>query len=454
MAFSGGYAPLLPGAAQLQAGPATQPLTAALFTNSNALAYGHTLTVGAVTLAAARFDNSNHWPGLITRIGLAGVGQKTYGTAFRTTVTRGDLNRTLTQDATFASSAAYYTHTLTAGAVTLTQTARFDGAATHYQHTLTATKALAQSARFDGSASFYSHVLSATKTLTAALYANAATYYTHTLTQGSAPEQGLTQSARLDGATTYYAHSLSVGATTLTAARYDNAAGFYSHTLSLGDAPEQPLTQALRYDGSAGFYVHALGLRLAQSSPFANSEAFYSHAITIVGPQALTAGRFDNGNAFFGHALTGGQTKRGGRSLLKPLLDAVAVAKTPRAGHSEWGSLTAEADRHVVHAETQALSAFGHGYVGRAQAHTEWNADTIPNGCEGHSQLGRVEVECESVAFARVDPRVDCDVQVTCRNAGQVRYGRVSAKGVINPSDAELLLIIASAVQKRPRPWR
>jgi hypothetical protein len=147
-------------------------------------------------------------------------------------------------------------------------------------------------------------------------------------------------------------------------------------------------------------------------------------------------------------------TRRSKRApAIRPLVDAVVVIKSKAQGAAGIGRPVVFAEVSQDHAEARLSSVAGYFARGFVRAEAEENNCAVLKGCAGRSQVGTVDVECESVAFARVDPKVDCTVQVTLRNAGRVRVGRLMAKGIINPTDEELLLMIATAAQ-RPRLWR
>lgn len=144
-----------------------------------------------------------------------------------------------------------------------------------------------------------------TQTLTqSSRFDNAATFYTHVLTQ-PAPSQTLTQSARYDNSNTFYSHALTASIALSQSSRFDNAPTFYAHTLTPGAVG---LIQSARYDNASGFYSHTLtpgAVALAQSARFDNDATFYSHTLNQAGgTQNLTqSATFENENTFFAHAL-------------------------------------------------------------------------------------------------------------------------------------------------------
>lgn len=108
------------------------------FTNSNNLAYQHTITPGVVALTqSARFDNSNSLALQHSVLATITLTQSTtFNDSDNLTYTHNlQQAQGLTQTSRFDNSPLFLAHSISVGPVTLTQTSRFDNTAQFFAHT-------------------------------------------------------------------------------------------------------------------------------------------------------------------------------------------------------------------------------------------------------------------------------------------------------------------------------
>jgi hypothetical protein len=124
---------------------------------------------------------------------------------------------------------------------------------------------------------------------------------------------------------------------------------------------------------------------------------------------------------------------------LKPIVDASAI-------------LVGVAGRGVsatVNADAVPSSSFGIARLGRlALVDGEAHPDVVVVGISGKSAVGSLDTVVDVDAPARVDPSLDCEVNTTFRNVGRVHTGRILTKGVKNPTEQELLVMIAAVTNR------
>lgn len=149
-------------------------------------------------------------------------------------------------------------------------------------------------------------------------------------------------------------------------------------------------------------------------------------------------------------------TQAGAKLRVRKIIDTVAKPKgVVAANFIAVGSLRAVGDSERRMGEARPHGVGGHALLGVFTGHGQANALVTLRGIvTAKPQSGRLLAEGESVARARVDPTCDCVVNPTLRNAGQGVVGRLQVKGVRNPTDAELILLIATAVRNGPRTFR
>lgn len=229
--------------------------------------YSHTLTTGAVTLTqASLFTNSN-------------------ALAYQHTVQQSQV---LAQAARFDGTQAYYTHQLN---LKLAQATRFDAAATFYTHALTQGQSLVQSVRFDSAPSFYAHDIELGLSQ-AVRFDGQPTYFQHNVVAV------LAQTARFDSSASFFAHAVQNGNFLFQIQRFDDADAFYQATLVLR------LAQTQRLQNSQTFYAHGLiyDQALAQYFGWANANAFFAHEVfPTVAQQLVQVTRYDNVPQYFWH---------------------------------------------------------------------------------------------------------------------------------------------------------
>jgi len=211
----------------LQAGGATQNLTAALYTNNNTF-YGPTVTT-AYSLTAARYDNEQ----------------------------------------TFYAPTVTSTYALTA--------TRYDNAQTFYDHVVTATYALT-AARYDNEQTFYAATVTSSITLTAARFDNNNTFYDATVERGAvdiAPDLFENQNTFYDAIVTQEG-----GPQFLVPDRFDNVSEFYAATVSAGAVDLLPPL----YENEQTFYEAEVtqdsGEQFIEPEILVNQNVFYIHSIT------------------------------------------------------------------------------------------------------------------------------------------------------------------------------
>lgn len=149
--------------------------------------------------------------------------------------------------------------------------------------------------------------------LTPSLYTNTNTFYTHTVSAGSA-DQTLSPSLYTN-ANTFYAHIVSAGSgdQTLLPALYANPNTFYTHAISVGSG-DQTLTPSL----------------------YQNQNTFYAHTVSVgagVGPQTLTPSLYANQNIFWSPTVSGG--------IVQPTEAAVSGLTMLYDNHIKDATLTA-----------------------------------------------------------------------------------------------------------------
>lgn len=167
-----------------------------IFKNRNRVVYFEAGAGGSSLTQASRFDNTNSF--------------------YAPTVTTGQV--TLTADL-FSNSNSFYTHTVTQSGITqtLTQDSVYQNSNTFYSSIVSSGGfILQQESRLDNTNAFYEiNVTPGTVTLTASLFTNSNTFFTHTISQVS--PQTLTQSSRFDNTNTFYSATVGAGATLTTA---------------------------------------------------------------------------------------------------------------------------------------------------------------------------------------------------------------------------------------------
>jgi hypothetical protein len=174
------------------------------------------------------------------------------------------------------------------------------------------------------------------QTLTPALFTNAGTFYSATVSQ-SGGSQTLTPS-RYTNPNAFYPATVARGAVSLAPSLFTNSNTFYSATVSLGGSP-QTLTPAL-FSNAQTFYSPTVGRGAVNLAPalFTNTNTFYSPVITngvtlrpslltnsqtfygaaiTLGPATLRPALLANSNQFFSATLTGGVVRIKQKGLRK-----------------------------------------------------------------------------------------------------------------------------------------
>lgn len=214
----------------LQAGGATQNLTAALYTNTNTF---YAPTVAATyALTPARYDNA----------------QTFYGP---------------TVSATYALTAA-----------------RFDNTNTFYGPTAAASNTLTPD-RYDNANTFYDATVAASNTVTPDRYDNANAFYGPTVTSSVT-----LVAARFDNDNSFYGPTVTAGAVTLLPGLYENSNTFYGPVVTQDGGPQFVVPDL--YVNTNAFYVPTVSAGAIELLPplVANDNTFYAPEVTAVGAQA------------------------------------------------------------------------------------------------------------------------------------------------------------------------
>lgn len=188
--------------------PVTQTLTPTLYTNSNTL-HAPTVTVGAVTLSAVRYDNEPVF--YAATVSSAGGVQ--------------DLTPLL-----YTNTQSFFAPTVTPMAVSLTP-ALYSNAQSFFAPAVGRGTVTLNATRYDNGQVFYAPTVSVgAATLTPARFDNTQTFYAAVVSSGAA----LLAPDRLDNTQAFYAATVTPGAIALTPARLDNTSTFYAPSVSSG----------------------------------------------------------------------------------------------------------------------------------------------------------------------------------------------------------------------------
>jgi hypothetical protein len=209
--------------------------------------------------------------------------------------------------------------------------ALFTNANTFYTHTVTVGPVTLTPALYENEQVFYSPTVdqpAGTQDLLPGLYTNNQTFYGPTV----AATYTLTP-ARYDNAQTFYAATVAAGAVNLTPARYDNANTFYTASVAAGAVNLTPA----RYDNANTFYAATLAVGAATLLParLDNVNVFYGPTVTTTAAGLVQNTRFDNANTFYAATVSpGGVTisparVNGFQSFYEPTVTPGAVTLTP-----------------------------------------------------------------------------------------------------------------------------
>jgi hypothetical protein len=174
----------------------------------------------------------------------------------------------------FDSGDAFYSPTITVGAVNLSPSLFDDGTDTFYTHLLETSGGI--------------------QDLTPDLYADADTFYSHT----AASTYALTPSLFVDD-DTFFTHAISVGAVNLAPSLYADDDTFYSHTVTPGAVT---LTPSLYSDDDTFFSATAASTYALVPSLYSDDDTFHTAALSGVYP--LAAALFSDDDTFYTHAIS------------------------------------------------------------------------------------------------------------------------------------------------------
>lgn len=258
----------------LQAGGATQNLTAALYTNTNTF-YAPTVA-STYALTPARYDNTNNFYG------------PTVTTSNTLTAARYDNTQTFyapTVTTSYTISAARYDNAQTFYGPTVSATysltaARFDNTSTFYGQTAAASNTLTP-ARFDNTNTFYGATVAASNTVTPDRYDNANAFYAPTVTSSVT-----LVAARFDNDNAFYGPTVTAGTVTLLPELYENTSVFYAPIVTQQGGPQFVVPDL--YVNTNAFYAPTVSAGAIELLPplVANDNTFYAPEVTAVGAQA------------------------------------------------------------------------------------------------------------------------------------------------------------------------
>ena len=153
---------------------------------------------------------------------------------------------------------------------------------------------------FTNNNTFYTHTVTATYSLVASRYDNQNTFYTPTVTATYS-----LIAARFDNTNTLYGPSVT-SSITLTANRYDNTNVFYDVTVTAGAINLLPSL----YENQNTFYAAVVtqegGPQFILPDLYANTNVFYAPTVDV-GVVTLLPDRFNNQNVFYLPTVTGGE---------------------------------------------------------------------------------------------------------------------------------------------------